>query len=979
MRKRWGIFTLAILLLFSGLQVQAETAEDLETEEPWMTNEQAIIMFLVILVIGLLIFAAYRIRVYLKEKRRVARLYGADEPEDGGTDGEEKDTREYWGNGLYWDGDSSGEKDPGAESVDAKAEESEEENGETNAEAAEQGTGGIPDTAERKADAEPERGGEATSDRKNRKKRSLTFRILLSVLIVFAVFAAGAGVSLLQNYFTEQALQKAATSPDSGSTTGIVFDASYAEAGVPLTVSLAGISGEITSCLWYVGSRIVGNGLSYTPTEDDLESIIMARAEVSLAGGGTMTYTTSLYYSKLPVVNLTADSAIGEEYVTGTASFGGSADYPDGDTELYSGGISIKLRGNSTKYRAKQPYKIKLDSKADLYGMGENKHWVLLANDIDHTQIRNMLVNDFSAALGMESMSSVLVSLFLNGEYVGVYQLCEQIRVDETRVDIFDWDALAGDAAEAIVLSELGVSGEAMAAGEVEISSDVQDLIDALETELTADYSWITEPWEITYQGKTYTVSDFVDIPSATGGFLLEMDFYALGSTALSQITTAFSQPFYFSKPDNLYTNNAIREYAANYIQSFEYALHSDDYFFRNSDTHYEGYSVGKNSEGGWKTASRETEYTDDENDGKHYTELFDLDSLVQNFFVCEFSMNWDSMKNSVFITKDVDSLAKISPVWDFDWAFGNKNMYWIDTWYPESWQTTNEYFTTEQYYQSVQWNRYLIKDPYFLLQIYDRYDKVSALMDELLAEGGTLDRYEELLNEACAANDAKWSYSYSEYGGETYEAAMDSLREFITVRAAWLDEQFESFETLRLSLGAYEISDMLHVAFILREDGSEITIYGSTSDLVREEASGTGSSEKDLSEDVSSAEGNVSDDSEGTWEAWQGARSGSGEENGEAEESEEESSEGSVIITACVSDASMVQVSFQVNGTWICCADVDESGYATVTVPADVLNEEGHNMVQIRGVDADGNYVKPELDETDPDSTDPYSNYSIF
>lgn len=45
---------------------------------------------------------------------------------------------------------------------------------------------------------------------------------------------------------------------------------------------------------------------------------------------------------------------------------------------------------------------------------------------------------------------------------------------------------------------------------------------------------------------------------------------------------------------------------------------------------------------------------------------------------------------------KDVDELAKLAPVWDFDWAFGNNNMYSIWTYEPESWHTSNNYFTNE-------------------------------------------------------------------------------------------------------------------------------------------------------------------------------------------------------------------------------------------------------------------------------------------
>lgn len=55
-----------------------------------------------------------------------------------------------------------------------------------------------------------------------------------------------------------------------------------------------------------------------------------------------------------------------------------------------------------------------------------------------------------SGDLGMWYCESVWVRLTYNGVDYGLYQLCEQIRVDPERVDIFDWDKAAEDAANAI-------------------------------------------------------------------------------------------------------------------------------------------------------------------------------------------------------------------------------------------------------------------------------------------------------------------------------------------------------------------------------------------------------------------------------------------------------------------------------------------------------------------------------------------------
>lgn len=112
----------------------------------------------------------------------------------------------------------------------------------------------------------------------------------------------------------------------------------------------------------------------------------------------------------------------------------------DGGATAYEGSIQVKGRGNTTWRRPKKPYKIKLDKKADFFGFGKNKHWVLLANYLDESLMRNKVAYDLSGQLGLTYMKSTWVDLVLNGNPVGVYQFCEHVRVGKTRVDVFDWE-----------------------------------------------------------------------------------------------------------------------------------------------------------------------------------------------------------------------------------------------------------------------------------------------------------------------------------------------------------------------------------------------------------------------------------------------------------------------------------------------------------------------------------------------------------
>ena len=103
------------------------------------------------------------------------------------------------------------------------------------------------------------------------------------------------------------------------------------------------------------------------------------------------------------------------------------------DTYSYNG--AIRVRGNSTASQPKKPYKLKISSKPNIFGMGNENKWVLLANYFDVTLLRNHIANKIGKALKLKSTpDGVFVDVFLNQEYVGNYYLTEQIELSKNRV-----------------------------------------------------------------------------------------------------------------------------------------------------------------------------------------------------------------------------------------------------------------------------------------------------------------------------------------------------------------------------------------------------------------------------------------------------------------------------------------------------------------------------------------------------------------
>lgn len=99
----------------------------------------------------------------------------------------------------------------------------------------------------------------------------------------------------------------------------------------------------------------------------------------------------------------------------------------------------INCRGNVTFEAPKKSYTLELAEDTDLYGMGEAKKWILLANSFDSTSIRNYLSFYMAKQMNMYGTPEARwVDVFANGEYQGIYLLCEKIEVDKERLDIND-------------------------------------------------------------------------------------------------------------------------------------------------------------------------------------------------------------------------------------------------------------------------------------------------------------------------------------------------------------------------------------------------------------------------------------------------------------------------------------------------------------------------------------------------------------
>ena len=101
--------------------------------------------------------------------------------------------------------------------------------------------------------------------------------------------------------------------------------------------------------------------------------------------------------------------------------------------------VSIRGRGNSTWNLSKKPYKLKFLNKEKFLGKGyaKAKKWTLLANAGDKTMIRNAVTSALGEFTSLKfNPAYKFVDMVLNNEYIGTYQISDQVDVRPHRVNI---------------------------------------------------------------------------------------------------------------------------------------------------------------------------------------------------------------------------------------------------------------------------------------------------------------------------------------------------------------------------------------------------------------------------------------------------------------------------------------------------------------------------------------------------------------
>lgn len=331
----------------------------------------------------------------------------------------------------------------------------------------------------------------------------------------------------------------------------------------------------------------------------------------------TQSIPVTLYRSsQLPALFLTIDESLGTiadmeaDRTKKTACYGdGLLLSPDGSTQSV-GGLTLSGRGNSTWQREKNPYKLNLDEKADLLGMGLSKKWALLALYDDPSLVRNMVGLSVAEELGFNYVPECKpIDLYLNGVYKGTYTLSERITLNPDRLDMVS----------------------------------LEDMVDAVLTTWNSlygtKYEYLSqlmakspEAFVLSDDGASVTVS----LPAGditldlTGGYLLEVDFYKDDPQFVLDSGTKIT----VKSPENLApeADHPLFGWLNSYLTAAEWSL-------------------------------------EDLAEPDIYLTYFDRDSFAKAWLLKEFVMDFDACV-SLYMTLSPGGKLEAGPIWDLENIF---------------------------------------------------------------------------------------------------------------------------------------------------------------------------------------------------------------------------------------------------------------------------------------------------------------------
>ncbi len=187
-----------------------------------------------------------------------------------------------------------------------------------------------------------------------------------------------------------------------------------------------------------------GEELYTKVTKDDNGVTITYHAVKGRSVSADLLDSVVIYASaeKLPQIRIEIDGKIDD--VTKAAWTNASIEIVSGTKQFATGDYGctgrIKGRGNHSWSKGQKPYSINLDEKASLLGLCNTRRYALVTPASDNSLIRNYIT--YKAAQHLEgidyNVNCELVEVYFNGDFGGIYALCERVRNEKDKINLQD-------------------------------------------------------------------------------------------------------------------------------------------------------------------------------------------------------------------------------------------------------------------------------------------------------------------------------------------------------------------------------------------------------------------------------------------------------------------------------------------------------------------------------------------------------------
>ena len=253
-----------------------------------------------------------------------------------------------------------------------------------------------------------------------------------------------------------------------------------------------------------------------------------------------------------------------------------------------------------------------------------------------------------------------------------------------------------------------------------------------------------------------------------TGGYLVEM----ISNESLKPDETHFRMPdsqkemvVKYPKPSKIKAEQL--NYISGYFSDFEQALNSDNYT--------------------------------DETEG--YRAYIDLPSFINHMLLSEAFNQLDAFCHSTFFYKDQNEKIHLGPGWDYNRSMGNAK--YFNSWRTDVWILKEVYDSNPNGWYRVKWPERMMGDTAFMRAYGDRWKELRKSVFSFDHVFGLIDSYVNLLEESRERNFERWDVLGVDYNNkyvfETYEEEVHYMKNWITEKFTWLDQQFDPAENLAL------------------------------------------------------------------------------------------------------------------------------------------------------------------------------------